>query len=322
MKGFLPVPDPIAFRIFGLEVRWYAITLVVAIIAAVCIMYWRAPKYGIQPRDRVLDFVLWIVPIGVIGCRVYYVIFEWEKYKDNFWSVFEIWKGGIAMHGGLIFGITTAVILVRHWKQKPLKWLDLVAPGLALAQSIGRWGNYFNSEAHGTPTTLPWAIEVNGELVHPTFLYASIWDFLMFLLILWIELSGRRKFDGQLILTHLMVYSFGRFFNEGLRTDSLWIGSLRQAQVISVCIFLGALALYIFLSKRAKKKGTYGAESLALASARTQKKHGYKPPAEEVPDAEPVSDDTVVPEPDAQGAAAEKKTEEAQEQLQTGHSEE
>ena len=304
MKSFLPVPDPIAFRVFGLEVRWYAISLVVAIIAAVIVMYWRAPKYGVTPRDRVLDFVLWVVPIGVIGCRTYYVIFEWEKYKGDFWSVFKIWEGGIAIHGGLIFGITTAIILVRHWKQSPLKWLDLVAPALALAQSIGRWGNYFNSEAHGTPTTLPWAIEVNGELVHPTFLYASIWDFLLFLLLLWIEMSGRRKFDGQLILTHLMVYSFGRFFNEGLRTDSLMIGSLRQAQVISVCIFVFALLLYIFLAKRAKKKGTYGAESLALASAKTQKKHGYKPQAEESAVEEPASPEASAEKPAVIDAAA------------------
>ena len=258
MKSWLPVPNPIAFKVFGLEIRWYAIMLVLGIIAGVIVMYIRAPKYGVEPRDRVLDFMLWVVPIGTIGCRVYYVIFQWDQYKDNFWSVFEIWKGGIAIHGGLIFGITTAVLLVRHWKQSPLKWLDLVAPGLALAQSIGRWGNYFNSEAHGRPTTLPWAIEVDGELVHPTFLYAAIWDFLLFLLLIWIERSGRRKFDGQLILTHLIVYSFGRFFNEALRTDNLMIGNLRQAQVISVCIFVCGIALYLLLRNRAKKKWTYG----------------------------------------------------------------
>ncbi len=254
IRCFLPVPDPIAFRLFGLEIRWYAIMLVLGIIAGVTVMYIRAPKYGVEPRDRVLDFILWVIPIGVIGCRAYYVLFEWDRYKNDFWSIFKIWEGGIAIHGGLIFGITTAVILVRHWKQSPLKWLDLVAPGLALAQSIGRWGNYFNSEAHGGPTDLPWAIEVDGVMVHPTFLYAAIWDFLLFLLLIWIERSGRRKFDGQLIITHLVVYSFGRFWNEGLRTDNLMIGDLRQAQVISAIIFICGIILYVFLLKRSKNK--------------------------------------------------------------------
>ena len=254
MSSFLPVPDPIAFKVFGLEIRWYAIMLVLGIIAGVIVMYVRAPKYGIVPRDRVLDFILWVIPIGLIGCRVYYVIFQWDLYKDNLISIFNIREGGIAIHGGLIFGITTAVLVVRHWKQSPLKWLDLVAPGLAIAQSIGRWGNYFNSEAHGGPTDLPWAIEVDGQLVHPTFLYESIWCFLLFLFLLWIERSGRKQYDGQLIILHLTIYSFERFFVEGLRTDNLMIGDLRQAQVISACIFVVGFVLNLLLTKRAKKK--------------------------------------------------------------------
>ena len=273
IRYFLPVPDPIAFRLFGLEIRWYAIMRVLGIIAGVTVMYIRAPKYGIEPRDRVLDFILWVIPIGVIGCRAYYVLFEWDKYKNDFWSIFRIWEGGIAIHGGLIFGITTAVILVRHWKQSPLKWLDLVAPGLALAQSIGRWGNYFNSEAHGGPTDLPWAIEVDGVMVHPTFLYAAIWDFLLFLLLIWIERSGRVKFDGQLIITHLIVYSFGRFWNEGLRTDNLMIGDLRQAQVISVIIFVCGIILNVILSRRAKRKAA-AASIEAPASTEESTKQG------------------------------------------------
>ena len=254
MRYFLPVPNPIAFKVFGLEIRWYAITLVLGIIVGVIVMYIRAPKYGITPRDRVLDFVLWVVPIGLIGCRVYYVIFEWDLYKDNLISIFNIRQGGIAIHGGLIFGIATAVILTRRWKQSPLKWLDLVAPGLALAQSIGRWGNYFNSEAHGGPTNLPWAIEADGQMVHPTFLYESIWCFLLFLFLLWFENSKFKKYDGQLIIMHLMIYSFERFWVEQLRTDNLMIGNLRQACVISACIFIVCFILNIILINRAKKK--------------------------------------------------------------------
>ena len=253
MSSFLPVPDPIAFRIFGLEIRWYAIMLVLGIIAGVTVMYLRAPKYGVVPRDRVIDFVLWVVPIGVVGCRLYYVIFSWDQYKDDLISILYIHKGGIAIHGGLIFGIATAIILTRKWKQSPLKWLDLVAPGLALAQSIGRWGNYFNSEAHGGPTNLPWAIEADGQLVHPTFLYESIWCFLLFLFLLWFEKSRHKKYDGQLIVLHLTIYSFERFFVEGLRTDNLMIGGLRQAQIISVCILVVGNIVNIVMLNRVRK---------------------------------------------------------------------
>ena len=152
--------------------------------------------------------------------------------------------------------------MAKRWKHSPLKWLDLVAPGIAIGQALGRWGNYFNSEAHGTPTTLPWAILVDGELVHPTFLYESIWCLLLCIGLCIFEKKRKKRFDGQIILLYAIFYSIERFFVEGLRTDSLWIGSLRQAQVISVCIIVICGALYLILKKRSEKE----AEEVEAAS--------------------------------------------------------
>ena len=159
--------------------------------------------------------------------------------------------GGLAIHGGLIFGLGTAVVLCLIWKIRPLNILDLAAPCIALAQAIGRWGNYFNSEAHGGPTNLPWAVTVNGQTYHPTFLYESIWCFLLFLFLIYMD--NRRMFEGQTICLYGMLYSVERFFVEALRTDSLMIGPFKQAQVISFVIFVVCLAGYFILRKRGRK---------------------------------------------------------------------
>ena len=260
MSSFLPVPNPIAFRIFGLEIRWYAICIVLGMIAAVILCMKRTKRYGIEPPDRVLDMVLWVIPLGVVGARLYYCIFEWDSYKDNPISILYIHQGGLAIHGGLIFGLITLAIVSRKWGHGILKWMDLVAPGIALGQAIGRWGNYFNSEAHGTPTTLPWAIEVDGQLVHPTFLYESIWCLLLCIFLVIFEKKRKKAFDGQIICLYVILYSVERYFVEGLRTDSLWIGPLRQAQVISICAFVLGIVFYIVLANRAKKAGSLPAQ--------------------------------------------------------------
>ena len=169
-------------------------------------------------------------------------------------KIINIREGGLAIHGGLLFGFGAAVILCYFWKVRPLNALDLVAPTVALAQSIGRWGNYFNSEAHGGPTDLPWAVTIDGATYHPTFLYESIWCFLLFWLLLYMD--NHRKFEGQTILLYGILYSIERFFVEALRTDSLMIGPLKQAQVISVVIIAICVITYIILSKKTKKEAS------------------------------------------------------------------
>jgi phosphatidylglycerol:prolipoprotein diacylglycerol transferase len=255
---FLPVPDRVAFTIpenipliGGLDIMWYGIMLTLGIVAAFLVVYKKAPSRCIDP-EKTLDYALWIVPFGVVGARLYYVIFEWENYKDDLRSILNIREGGLAIHGALIAGITVGIICLIKWKQKILDWVDLTFMGVVIGQAIGRWGNYFNSEAHGTATDLPWAIYCDGEFVHPTFLYESIWCFLLFLFLLWFD-KKKAKYRGQITCLYWILYSVERFFVEGLRTDSLWIGSFRQAQVISVVsIVLGIIGL-ILINKNKDK---------------------------------------------------------------------
>ena len=243
----MPQPDPVAFTIFGIDVMWYGVLITAGMALAVYICCRRAPKHGIK-SDKILDFVIICIPAAVIGARLYYVAFNWSMYEGDIMKIVNIRLGGLAIHGGLIFGILAAVILCIVWKIKPLEIMDLAAPCIALAQSIGRWGNYFNSEAHGGPTDLPWGVEIDGMTYHPTFLYESIWCMLLFFFLLYMD--DRRKFKGQIILLYGMLYSVERFFVEALRTDSLMIGPFRQAQVISLVIIAACAAAYIFLRKR------------------------------------------------------------------------
>lgn len=166
----MPVPNPVAFTIFGIDIMWYGILICIGMLLATFITYKRAPRHGIE-SDKVLDYVLVCIPAGIIGARLYYVVFNWNYYAGDFHRIIDIRSGGLAIHGGLLFGLGAAVILCFIWKIRPLNVLDLVIPSVALAQSIGRWGNYFNSEAHGGPTDLPWAVMIDGVPCHPTFLY-------------------------------------------------------------------------------------------------------------------------------------------------------
>lgn len=247
----MPQPNPIAFTIFNIDIMWYGvlITAGIAIAAAICCA--RAPKHELT-SDRILNFIIICVPAAIIGARFYYVLFNWNMYTGDIVRMLNIRLGGLAIHGGLIFGIGAALILCIIWKIKPLNILDLAAPCIALAQSIGRWGNYFNSEAHGGPSDLPWAVMIDGQTYHPTFLYESIWCFLLFLFLIYVD--NRRRFQGQVILLYGILYSLERFFVEGLRTDSLMIGALRQAQVISIVIIAVCIIGYIVLYKRYKRR--------------------------------------------------------------------
>lgn len=251
VKPFLPVPDPVAFTIFGMDIMWYAIMLTTGMLCGVFLCLKRCKKYGFD-EDPIMDMVLWCVPAGIIGGRAYYVLFQWEHYKDNLIQVFNTRAGGMAIHGALLGGVGLAMILVRKKHMNALDLLDLIAPCLALGQCIGRWGNYFNSEAHGGPCNLPWAILADGELVHPTFLYESLWCGFLVILILSLEkkFGGRSRFRGQFFCMYVFLYSLERALVEMLRTDSLMIGPFRQAVVFSVCCMAIAGAGYVVLRRR------------------------------------------------------------------------
>lgn len=246
--------DPIAFTMFGLEIRWYGILISSALVLSLFIASFRAKKNNIK-TDAVLDIIIWSVPIGIIGARLYYVIFNWDYYSGNLARIINIRGGGLAIHGGLIFGVITALIVCAIKQINFLKMADLLIPEVALAQAIGRWGNFFNGEAYGSETKLPWAIVVDGKSVHPTFLYESIWCLFLFFLLIYI--AKNKKFDGQILLLYGILYSIERFFVEGLRTDSLMLGGLKQAQLISITILIISIILYFYNLRVNKSKLKY-----------------------------------------------------------------
>ncbi|WAW15596.1 prolipoprotein diacylglyceryl transferase [Peptostreptococcus equinus] len=239
--------DRIAFTIFGIDVMWYGILIAIGMILAVLISSKYAKKLGYD-ENLVIDLCIALIPIGVIGARVYYVIFNWSAYSGNIMEMINIRGGGLAIHGGILFGLLTIFIYSKIKKIDFFKLTDVVVLGLPLAQSIGRWGNFINGEAHGGPTNLPWGIMVDGQKVHPTFLYESISNVLIFILLF--KLSKNKKYDGQLMVVYMVLYSIVRFFVEALRTDSLMFGPIKMAQFISILGICLGIIIHIILLKR------------------------------------------------------------------------
>ena len=244
-------PNPIAFSIGNFDVRWYGIFIALGILLGVGLSCKRAPLHKLTDDD-VLDVFIWAIPAGVIGARVYYVLFNLDMYH-SLGEMLNVRNGGLAIHGTLIFSIAAVLLVCRHKKISALNMLDLFMPMMALAQAIGRWGNFFNGEAHGGPTDLPWGIMVDGVKVHPTFLYESLWCLMLFILLSWLD-KNRRSFNGQIICLYGILYSIERFMVESLRTDSLMIGPFKQAQVLSIAVIIGCAVLY----KYCKAHFTFG----------------------------------------------------------------
>lgn len=241
-------PGAIAFSIFGIDIRYYGILIAIGMAACMLISLRRTAHTDIA-KDKLLDGSMIAIFAGIIGARLYYVMFSFEMYKDNIGEILHIRSGGLAIHGGLILGSLALFVYCKKKDVNFLEFADLVIPGVALAQSIGRWGNFFNEEAHGSHTDLPFALNINGETVHPTFLYESLWCLLIFIVLSYMFYK-KHSFNGQLLFLYGMLYSAERFFVEGLRTDSLYFMGIRQAQLISVIIFLICVLLYY--SKRKK----------------------------------------------------------------------
>ncbi len=241
--------NPVAFDIFGFSVRWYGILISFGMILGTIIAMKRAENVGIT-KEKMLDIFLFAIPMGIIGARLYYVAFNWEFYQGDFFKIINIRAGGLAIHGGLIFGFLTALIICGFMNISFGKVADSAIPSIALAQSIGRWGIFFNQEAYGRPTELPWGILIDGQKMHPTFLYESIWTFLLFFVLLGID--ANKKYHGETTLFYVVLYSLARFFIEGLRMDSLMFGSFRVAQLLSAVVCI--IGLIIIIKNRSKRK--------------------------------------------------------------------
>lgn len=242
--------DPIAFSVFGFDIRWYGILIALAMLIASGFVLKRGKAMGLS-EDDLMDVIIWVLPSAIIGARLYYVLFyDLNYYLSQPMEIMNLRAGGLAIHGGVIGGFLAGWLVTVRKKLPFVKLADVVAPVLVLGQAIGRWGNFFNGEAHGGPTNLPWGIMVDGQKVHPTFLYESVWNFIIFVILY--RLLNKKHFDGQVISLYFVLYSIGRFLIEGLRTDSLMIGPLRIAQVISLLMILGGLAIYRWGKKKSE----------------------------------------------------------------------
>lgn len=248
--------DPIAFSLGPLEVHWYGVIIAAAIFVAIFLSMKEAEKKGLE-GDHIIDMALWALPIAFIGARLYYVLFELGYYLQNPDQILAIWNGGIAIYGGLIAGGLTVYWFTKKRGIPIWLVLDILAPNVLLAQAIGRWGNFINQEAHGGEVTrsfleklhLPEFIinqmNINGVYYHPTFLYESLWSLLGFVVILFLRRRKNLLRRGEVALTYVLWYSLGRFFIEGLRTDSLWLVDwLRVSQALSVVLFIAALVIW------------------------------------------------------------------------------
>jgi len=245
--------NPVAFEIFGISVRWYGIIMAAGILCGLVYALKESKRVGMD-ENIILDLVIYAIPAGIIGARLYYVLFNWDYYSKDPAQILNIRGGGLAIHGTLIAAIITGIIYTRVKKISFWALADIASPGLILGQAIGRWGNFINQEAHGTPTDLPWGIMVDGVKVHPTFLYESLWNLTVFAVLLWYR--KRKKTEGNVFLLYLVLYSVGRFFVEGLRTDSLMLGSIRAAQLVSAAAVIAGLGYMYYRNKKKSDTNT------------------------------------------------------------------
>lgn len=250
-------PGPVLIQLGGLSIRWYGVLMSIALIIGTALAQRQAKKRQLNP-ELMLDLVFWLALGALPAARLYYVLFSWDRYAAGpWWRVFAIWEGGIAIHGAIIGGTLAIAIFARLNKVPFWQLTDCVAPSLILGQAIGRWGNFFNSEAFGGPTDLPWKLFIPVErrplefideaYYHPTFLYESLWNLAVFWLLL--RLFPRTR-PGVVTAAYMIAYSLGRVWIEGLRTDSLMLGPLRIAQVISLVAIAMGVALLVWQSRR------------------------------------------------------------------------
>lgn len=257
-----PSLSRVFIEIGPISIYWYGVIIAFGAFLGLFIATKEADRLKLK-EDLLIDLVVFAIPISILFARMYYVIFEWERYANGpWWSIFAVWEGGLAIHGALIGAVLIAIVFARVRKISFWNLADVAAPGLIIGQAIGRWGNFMNQEAHGGPISeatynsfhqyLPDFIMnqmcIDGIMYHPTFLYESFWNILVLVLLL--ILRKYNPLRGEVFLTYVLSYSVGRFFIEGLRTDSLYVfGEIRTAQLFSILLVIGAIAMIIFRRK-------------------------------------------------------------------------
>ncbi|AIF44134.1 prolipoprotein diacylglyceryl transferase [Virgibacillus sp. SK37] len=254
-----PALDRVFLEIGPLPIYWYGVIIATGAFLGLYLATKESDRLGMK-KDLIVDFVVFAIPIAILFARIYYVVFEWENYADGPWTdIFAIWEGGIAIHGAVIGGVLTAIVFARIKKISFWQLADIIAPSLILGQAIGRWGNFMNQEAHGgaiseetynsfhqyLPDFIMNQMCIEGVMYHPTFLYESVWNLIVFAFLL--VLRRFNPLRGDVFLSYVIAYSVGRFFIEGMRTDSLYaVGDLRQAQLISVIGIVTAIIILLY----------------------------------------------------------------------------
>ena len=311
--------SPVAFTLFGKDIYWYGVIITVGIILSALYAFWRAKRLGIR-IDDMYDYAIFIIIFGVIGARAFYVLTKLQNFH-SFYDVISIWNGGLAIYGGIIAGILVVIIVSKVKNIKILRVLDAIAPSVMIGQALGRWGNFFNQEAFGSNTTLPWGMKSEATVsyledyvsthqeeiqklgmkinengyVHPTFLYECLWNVLGFILIN--IFYKKRKFDGQMFLMYITWYGLGRAFIEMLRTDSLFIPGtyIRISMVIGFVCFAGGLAAFIVLYLKSKKEPEKITEGAYYGKAEAKNDPNYKPAKKSKKAADKVTEETDKP---------------------------
>ena len=268
--------SPTAFKIGSIEIKWYALCIMLGFVLAIVYALVQGKKQGFK-SDTFVDLAIIAMVFGLIGARLYYVLFRLDQYIKDPISILYIWNGGLAIYGGVILAVLASFVYCRVKKQPFLKLADIAAPAILIGQALGRWGNFFNQEAFGVNTNLPWGMTGNiiadnirseaadikdkfgiildsTKNVHPTFLYESLWCALG-VLVLWIFYKKYKAFDGQIALMYCAWYGFERMFVEGLRTDSLYLfANIRVSQVIAAATFIAAVVLIIVFAIKKRDK--------------------------------------------------------------------
>ena len=262
--------DRVALRIGNISIYWYAVIIAVGMIVAMCLSYAEAKRQKIN-LEFWINLLFYIILFGVIGARLYYVLFNLSYYLSDPLEIVKVWHGGLAIHGGIIAGVIVILLYTRKYNVNILKTLDIMAVSVIIGQAIGRWGNFFNQEAFGgvvskgfletlkLPEFIINGMYINGSYHHPTFLYESVWNVIGFIILL---ILRRRKYNkvGELSGFYFVWYSIGRFFIEGLRTDSLMLGPLRIAQVVSLIAFIIGIVLIVRAKKGSRFDNLYEKE--------------------------------------------------------------
>lgn len=259
--------NPVLLDLGVVKIYWYSIMIFLGLLIGGSMVLSESKRFNIS-EDFITNLFFYIVPIAILGARLYYGVFNWSYYSTHLSEILMIWEGGLAIHGGMLFGLLWIIFYTKKYKVNTFRILDMIVVGLIIGQVIGRWGNFFNGEAHGTITTLEHlqqlhipefiinGMNIGGNYYQPTFLYESLWCFIGFIILLIVRRIKYIKI-GQTTAIYLIWYGLGRFIIEGMRTDSLMLGSLRQAQIVSIIMIVVGIIIFILKGKGSKLENQY-----------------------------------------------------------------